>query len=917
MERRHSICLDAMTKRRRTEALSSPARWGLRVFVASIAVLPGAILVGATFPAVLRAASRPGRGIGPVASALYGLNTVGAVGGALWAGFAGILDHGVVGAGRIAAGIAAGVGALAILFGRRVRRAPEPSETPSAPVPVAPLVATAFCGFVALGLEASGVRILVFFVEGFTASFAAMLAVFLAGLALGSLAVGPALSRLRRPGIGVGALLLLAGVAALVLSREIPFAEDWMRSVRRWAYAGREIVEAQRWAALAGSTFLFLLPALLLGATFPLAIRWARGEGAQGGPREDVGRVSGRVALVNGIGAVLGPLAVLAVGRAGAQGEEAGGPLLAWTALACLAAVAGAAICVLSLRARRARLVGVAALGVAAGFGIPAALSSASPSALVSASHVLLDPAGRRDPGRRLLDVRADEVVTASVVEGEGERDLYTDDFLAAATGASTPYMRLLGHLPALAAAKDDNALVIAFGTGTTAGAIAAHSGVRRLEIAEVSRAVLALAPLFREANRDVLSDPRTVLRVDDGRDALLLHARDLDVITLEPLLPYTPAALPFYTREFYRLAKDRLAEGGVLCQWVPVHAMPLDLYVALVATFFDEFPDGSLWFFEQSSILLGRKGTAAPSPSAFLARAAEVERQLRAAGLASPEALALGYVANGRRVRKAIEESPTGPLCRRPVTDDDPFPEAYPTPRGRFVTTYLADTLGWLSRLVDPDEDLAAVPELRVATRERLPTLRIAARRALTARALEAVAEFRLATAPPGSDDAALGHQGLVEADASYSEATASAGDLDRSLRRRAVRCRRVLAMTEGRALLSVAAAAKGDPIERTTLESALSRVKAAYEREPDLDPVWTERPACAALYAEILARLTRCLEAEQVLLDAAASWPADAGVSDTLAAVHARRVGGAVPAGRPGALAVARRLELGAPCR
>ena len=56
------------------------------------------------------------------------------------------------------------------------------------------------------------------------------------------------------------------------------------------------------------------------------------------------------------------------------------------------------------------------------------------------------------------------------------------------------------------------------------------------------------------------IADDRVRVRVDDGRRALLMHAPDLDVITLEPLMPYTPAAIHFYTRDFYEICRERLA---------------------------------------------------------------------------------------------------------------------------------------------------------------------------------------------------------------------------------------------------------------------------------------------------------------------------------------------------------------------
>ena len=100
---------------------------------------------------------------------------------------------------------------------------------------------------------------------------------------------------------------------------------------------------------------------------------------------------------------------------------------------------------------------------------------------------------------------------------------------------------------------------------------------------------------------------------IDRSRLDLILSREKFDVITLEPLLPYTQGAVHFYSREFYELARSRLSEGGTFCQWIPVHALPVRDYRMLVKTFFKVFPEGDLYFFEQSSLLLARKGGEAP----------------------------------------------------------------------------------------------------------------------------------------------------------------------------------------------------------------------------------------------------------------------------------------------------------------
>ena len=523
----------------------------------------------------------------------------------------------------------------------------------------------------------------------------------------------------------------------------------------------------------------------------------------------------------------------------------------------------------------------------------------------------------RLDPARVLLEARSDEITTASVVQTPpAERTLYTDEFAASSTGRASLYMSMLGHLPMIGALDPENAMVIAFGTGTTAGAVAAHDAVRRLDIVEVSPAVLALAPRFAEANYDVLGDPRVVRRVGDGRHALLVHAPDLDVITLEPLMPYVPSALPFYTREFYELARDRLRDGGVLCQWVPVHAMPLDLYTSLLRTFFETFPNGSLWYFDQATILIGHK---APLPAAdsdaLLARLQPVQRRVRGLGIARPAVIVLGWVASGRRVlqvlddpatstEEAILRAPPGPMSRRVVRDETPFPEAYPAPRGGLVTPHLSNTLLWLSGLVSNTDDPSAVPETALAPAQELPILRQATATSLRARAIEAIGDYHMVQsrslaasgqASAAADARAKARSAWRQAAEAHALVAATPAAEDLTLVRRRARLDRVLGMEDVRDGLAEAAAARarGDV---ATATSTLEAVERAADRLCDpfgLDPIVTEVPAAFLLHAEILARLGRCAAAEERLADGRLRWPWHAGLADLAAFVDARRRG------------------------
>ena len=858
----------------------------LRVVVALIVIAPAAFLLGATLPAMVRHWVRQDGDTGRQTAWLYGANTLGAVAGCLFTGFVAVAAWGVAGTVWRAAAVAIAVGLVTAFIGRR-RENPATDEPRATMKPsghadrgrTAGLVAL-FCGFVGLGIEVVGFRILVFFLEGFTVTFAAMLGVFILGLGLGSLVLGPVLVRSTRPARTIGGLLLFVCATLLFdLYVVIPSLEHWMHSIRDSAYAGAatpdDIAAGLRLTSLLGAALLFLVPAILLGPTFALCVRWAELAG------DAPGHAVGRTYLWNSGGSLLAPLVCgfLLMPLFHVTGT--------WLLLALMALPVG----LLLARwddayeghgARRSfaplllRLSPLLALGTGAlllAFGLP----GADAESLVRASVVMHDK-----PERRFIHAVTDSVTTASVIEGHiGERYLYTDDFAAAATGRHYRYMRMLGHLPAVLAKKPENAMVIAFGTGTTAGAVARHPEVKRLEVVEVSPAVLELAGFFTEANRDVLEDERVVVVPDDGRNALLLHEPDLDLITLEPLMPYAPAGYPFYTRQFYELAKARLREGGVLCQWIPVHAMPSGLYAAFVRAFFEVFPEGSLWFFEQSTALIGRKGTEQPDALTIQTRLQGVADDLADAGFAQPTAVLSGFVGLGGDVLAAKPPPSYGPYADRPLVDMDPFPEFAPTPRASLNTPYLHQTLAWLLTLVDPETQPTGRTWWNLASDP--VRIRQGTQKALAARWRQAQADF-LAVAmrgvPPESPRHAAMRDELLKLQADAAQAYEQAVYLlpnDTVLRMRLLQVLRARVAVQARRLLGAAdgLAESGDPSQRQEmLRQAVQLLRSILPpRVEDPDPVFTGRVEVTLLHAAASLRLGRCEAAEASLREARAA--------------------------------------------
>ncbi len=664
----------------------------LRYAAVALGLLVPTVAMGATFPLVTAAWVRDVRRAGFGAGLLGGLNLLGAAAGALMTGFFLIRLLGIEGATRVAVGGNLAVFALSRLLADRSVEADgaapgsaaddatsselDTSSGPSVlPTPGDArfrIGLVAASGFASVGLQITWVRILGFFLEGFTFTFSSVVATYLIGLFAGSLAFG-AFARGRASSSRLLPLATLgwtlSAVIALVVLQAYPGGPERIRFV-----FSQDPGALGFGAGLLLASALFLFPlTFFLGGVLPAAVA-----GEVGSIRE-VGPAVGRLYAAQNLGAVAGALV------AGFVFLDAFGIKGAALAFTSVGAITFAVDLLRRGRSTAARGLAVAMLVV---FAVGVVLARPT-RPLILSSHVF---GGSRGPEHQLVTSLEGAAGAVSVVDNlrTAERFLYTDDFLAAGTGERYHYMRLIGHLPALLAAERESALVIGFGSGTTLAALAQHP-FEELRVVEILPEVYDVAADFDEVNARVLADERVDARVGDGRHHLEQTSDTFDVIALEPLMPYTPGAVALYSRDFYRIGRSRLREGGCFCQWIPVHGISTENFGVLLRSFVDVFPESCLFVYETSVLVLGWNGPLAISVPALESRAREdrVAGDLSIAGYPSGVSLLGSFATAGPPLLEWLGEGPT-------MTDDRPVLEFYPLPRS-MVASYGSDNLAWL----------------------------------------------------------------------------------------------------------------------------------------------------------------------------------------------------------------------------
>lgn len=436
-----------------------------------------------------------------------------------------------------------------------------------------------------------------------TAVSALVVALPLLGSAVGGMAVAAAPpDRDRAPRTAVLAALLAGGglLTGLPLINRAPF---FLIHFLSWPFPsmGQELAVK---TVLVGA--VSLMPAILAGVFY--------GAGLARAP-ESAGRILGWSALGNAAG-LLSSLLIF-IPRWGSEktlmfaavGYAAAG---AWTAFPIKRAGIGAAA-VLGL------------LGAAAAPPIldPYLLSSGTfLYGFLHETEKTVEAFSARLRKNRLLFYREGPTAAVSVLETPGGvKALRLNGKTDASSGFDMGAQRLLAELPLrFAAPARRAALVVGFGSGVTAGTLAAAENMKRVDAVEIEPAVLEAARWFKTENAGALDNPVLHPVIQDARRWMARQTRRYDLITSEPSNLWTAGSAALFTREFFTDLSRALNPGGVVCQWVHGYGIrEVDLR-SVMATFASVFPETRLYVLGDDFFLLGSDRpflpeTGAPRP--------------------------------------------------------------------------------------------------------------------------------------------------------------------------------------------------------------------------------------------------------------------------------------------------------------
>ena len=618
---------------------ASPGSWPLltlaRFLCSFLVLLVPTMLMGATLPLLSASGLVRGPRFGSSVSLLYALNAAGGLTGVMLTGYLLIGAIGIQRTFLIGAALNLVVGLVAFALARQSTTATPPvvteAETPGpalgGPSPESDLrllvlAVMAVSGLASLALEIVWFRILVQFLPATSYAFTTMLATVLGGIAVGSLWAARML-RHNRDWIWRLALIQIVTSVAVMASL-IALA---------WSYGA-----GWRTSGLVQASILAILPAAVcMGLGFPIGIRlWTLQQQAQDPGQAEVARRVSVLYSVNVVGAIIGSVA------AGFVLVPMLGSRRALIALAGLYVLSGVALVVAHVSRPRAVITIVAAA-----------------SLFILGANVVPDPFDatlrrRHGPDEQIIWREEGVQTSVSVTSGpDGARTLYLDGLHQANdTVEMVRLHRLIGVLPMALHPNPHRALVIGLGGGATPGAVSQHAGTM-VDVVELSDTVVTGTSFFNHVNYDVLTRPNVTLRVDDGRNFLLLTPRRFNVVTADLIQPHHAGAGNLYSKEYFTLVRRVLEDDGLVLQWIGHRGEAQ--YKLIMRTFVAVFPEATLWL--DGNLLVGATRPLQIEPG-IIERKREAASTLRVfddVGLASTATLLSWYTAGPQEMARFL----------------------------------------------------------------------------------------------------------------------------------------------------------------------------------------------------------------------------------------------------------------------
>lgn len=541
----------------------------IKVLLSLLLLFPPAFLMGGTLPMMSQYLIKNKNELAKRGTLIYGVNTLGAVSGAILAGFVLPRMLGFTGTYLSAMSINIAVGLAAILTcyisptGHSATHRPSESVaagTSNTSTPKRLILFLALTsGFLSLALEVLWTRMFSQLLQNSIYTYSLILSFFLLSLAIGSFIS----SRLVRLSLPPWVLLSILLAASSVTVGATPAIFNHVSELMRAHTLSAGWFHYLMWAS--GSLILVIVvPGLILGTIFPYLLKSLEHDDLS--PGQNLGRLT----AANTCGAIIGSL-------------FSGFFLLPLTGLwVGIKVIAGAyaVLAALIVPRRKYNLYSMSALAALA------LIVCFLPSSIQV----------NVEKGEKVLDIIEGSHATVAVIDDNGNIRLKVNNNYTLGDTSDVLRQRLQAQLAIMLHPDPKHVFHLGLGTGITAGA-SLNYPLESVTVAELLPEVITASQLYYDKYLNGLfDDPRVRVIAEDGRNYLLGTGNTFDLIIGDLFLPWKIGTGSLYTEKHFQTIKTKLNPEGLFVQWLPTYQFSRQEFNCIAKTLLDVFDYVTVW---------------------------------------------------------------------------------------------------------------------------------------------------------------------------------------------------------------------------------------------------------------------------------------------------------------------------------
>ncbi len=161
-------------------------------------------------------------------------------------------------------------------------------------------------------------------------------------------------------------------------------------------------------------------------------------------------------------------------------------------------------------------------------------------------------------------------------------------------TGKGDYGVRALNAIYPLSLVKDpESAFIVGLGGGLSASLLAEVESIQSVTVSEISKSVVAALPHFDSENNNFTQESiysKVDIQAIDAIKLLSSQEEKYDIIVSEPNHPWVSGVENLFSTEFLTTVKNKLTSKGVYCQWFPLFGTDHETTLLMLNTMRDVF---------------------------------------------------------------------------------------------------------------------------------------------------------------------------------------------------------------------------------------------------------------------------------------------------------------------------------------